>query len=184
MLGRLKMDVDECIDAYNKLSSQAFTRKALFPIDKHGNIKERFDSKQLELALKGAVMDRGYDQDTLLKDPDTSCRVVLCATQGETGKTVPLRSYANARDSSELYDTASIWETGRATSGPLPFSIRLQLARTGKLSLTAQRAPTIRFGIYGWKPRMFGHQGHWKIRSVASCQLGLASPKRSNLVQI
>lgn len=121
MLGRLKMDVDECINAYNKLSSQAFTRKAFLPIDKHGNLKERFDSKQLELALKSAVMDRGYDQDTLLKDPDTSCRVVLCATQGETGKTVALRSYVNARDSSELYNTASIWEAGRATSAASTF---------------------------------------------------------------
>lgn len=121
MLGRLKMDVDECINAYNKLSSQAFTRKALFPIDKHCNIKERFDSKQLELALKSAVMDRGYDEDTLLKDPDTSCRVVLCATQGETGRTVALRSYANDRNSSELYNTASIWEAGRATSAASTF---------------------------------------------------------------
>lgn len=121
MLGRLKMDVDECIDSYSKLSSKAFTRKAYLPFTMAGNIHERFDSKQLELALKQVIVDRGYDQETLLKDPDTSCRVVLCATRGETCSIACLRSYPNARDCSELYNTTTIWQAGRATSAASSF---------------------------------------------------------------
>lgn len=116
MLGRLKMDVDECINAYNRLSSKAFSRKAFLPCTLTGKLHERFDSKQLELALKQTVMSRGYNQDALLKDPDTSCRVFLCATREITCAIIPLRSYLNVRDISGLYDIATIWETGRATS--------------------------------------------------------------------
>lgn len=121
MLGRLKMDVSDCIDAYNSLATQAFTRKAYLPATITANVKERFDSKQLEAALKKAIEDRLHDQDALLKDPDTSCRVILCATRGGTSTTVALRSYRNERECSELYNTLKIWEAGRATSAASSF---------------------------------------------------------------
>ncbi|ODM22497.1 hypothetical protein SI65_00085 [Aspergillus cristatus] len=132
MLGRLKMDVNECIDAYNTLATQAFTRKAYLPITITGKVRERFESKQLEAALKKAIADRLHDQDALLKDPDTSCRVVLCATRGGTSTTVTLRSYRNERECSELYNTVKIWEAGRATSAASSFFDPITIGPNGQ----------------------------------------------------
>ncbi|OJJ82631.1 uncharacterized protein ASPGLDRAFT_129530 [Aspergillus glaucus CBS 516.65] len=132
MLGRLKMGVNECIDAYNTLATQAFTRKAYLPITLTGHVKERFDSKQLEAALKKAIADRLHDQDALLKDPDTSCRVVLCATRAGTSTTVALRSYCNERECSELYNTVKIWEAGRATSAASSFFDPITIGPNGQ----------------------------------------------------
>jgi hypothetical protein len=75
MLGRLKMDVQQCIDAYRKLSDQAFKRRRHIPIGAGGKIRERFDSKELEMAVKKVLVEHGYSEDMLLRDLDTSCRV-------------------------------------------------------------------------------------------------------------
>ncbi|KAH1288733.1 hypothetical protein KXW31_009190 [Aspergillus fumigatus] len=77
MLGRLKMNVDQCIDAYVRISKQAFSRKNYLPITLQGEFRARFDSKTLEEALKAVVVEQGLDEDALLWDPDTSCRVFL-----------------------------------------------------------------------------------------------------------
>lgn len=69
MLGRLDMSVDECIKAYTELSEKVFQKKHRIPADIKGNLKERYDSKILEQAIKKVIKDRGLDEDTLLKDP-------------------------------------------------------------------------------------------------------------------
>lgn len=69
MLGRLDMSVDECIKAYTELSATVFHKKHRIPVDIKGNLKERYDSKVLEQAIKQIIRDRNLDENTLLKDP-------------------------------------------------------------------------------------------------------------------
>jgi hypothetical protein len=53
MLGRLEMDVDECIAAYTGLMKTVFeTKSSWFPASWTGNIKSRFDAAKLEGAIK------------------------------------------------------------------------------------------------------------------------------------
>jgi hypothetical protein len=59
MLGRLEMDVDECIEAYTELMKAVFEKKqSLLPVGLRGMIKSRFSSKALENAVKGVIEKR------------------------------------------------------------------------------------------------------------------------------
>ena len=59
MLGRLEMDVDECIEAYKELMKSVFEKKqSLFAVGFSGMIKSRFSSKALEKAVKGVIESR------------------------------------------------------------------------------------------------------------------------------
>ena len=59
MLGRLEMDVDECIEAYKELMTAVFEKKSLFAVGLRGQIRSRFSSKALEKAIKGVVEEHG-----------------------------------------------------------------------------------------------------------------------------
>lgn len=60
MLGRLEMDVDECIEAYKELMKAVFEKKkSLLAVGFRGQIKSRFSSKALEKAIKGVIEKRG-----------------------------------------------------------------------------------------------------------------------------
>ena len=75
MLGRLRMSIDECIDAYLSLSDQVFQKKA-HRVMINGRVQGRFDSEELKQAVKDVVTKRGLDEDALLKDTsDGSCKV-------------------------------------------------------------------------------------------------------------
>lgn len=69
MLGRLQMSVDECIQAYIELSDDVFHKKRRIPANAKGDLKERYDSKTLESAVKKVIRDRNIDDNALLKDP-------------------------------------------------------------------------------------------------------------------
>lgn len=59
MLGRLEMDVDECIEAYKKLMKTVFEKKQrFFSVGFRGKIKSRFSSKTLEKAMKAVIESR------------------------------------------------------------------------------------------------------------------------------
>jgi hypothetical protein len=77
MLGRLEMDVDECITAYNDLMKTVFGEKlSKLPISLTGDIKPQFDSATLEKAIKGVITSRGLPETALLNDGDIrGCRV-------------------------------------------------------------------------------------------------------------
>lgn len=67
MLGRLEMSVDECIEAYVKLSSKVFNRKHHCAITVSGKIQARFDTQAL---------DRGLSPDELLyTKSEMGCKV-------------------------------------------------------------------------------------------------------------
>lgn len=75
MLGRLKMGIDDCIKAYIDLSDQVFQKKR-HRVTVKGNIQGRFDSAELERAVKEIIKAQGFHEDDLLKDaPHATCKV-------------------------------------------------------------------------------------------------------------
>jgi hypothetical protein len=77
MLGRLEMDVDECISAYKDLMEAVFEEKLRrVPIGWTGNIKAQFDSGKLESAIEKVITSRGLSQADLFNDGTVrGCRV-------------------------------------------------------------------------------------------------------------
>ncbi|KAK4031668.1 hypothetical protein C8A01DRAFT_51327 [Parachaetomium inaequale] len=121
MLGRLRMNVDECIHAYTALSDKVFEKKS-HRVNIKGKLQGRFDSAELERAVKTILLDRGFAGEVLLKDPDSACKVFVCATSKQTGDTVCLASYRSPRsDNSDLLNSTTIWQACRATSAATTF---------------------------------------------------------------
>ena len=72
MLGRLEMDVDECIAAYTKLMKTVFEKKPSWT----GNIKSQFDTAKLESAIKKVITSHGAKETDLFNDGvERGCRV-------------------------------------------------------------------------------------------------------------
>ncbi|KAJ5930429.1 FabD/lysophospholipase-like protein [Penicillium verhagenii] len=118
MLGRLEMDVDECIAAYIKLMKEIFgkpSKRGLSSI--FGKIKPRFDAKKLESAINEVIQDCGAKPTDLFNDQvDRSCRVFVCSITQETKDIVRLRSYGN-----NTGIQATICQAARATSAATTF---------------------------------------------------------------
>jgi patatin-like phospholipase/acyl hydrolase len=77
MLGRLRMTVDDCIDAYTSLSDKVFEKKS-HRVTVKGKLQGRFDMVELEGTVKQILVDRSFDKDALLKDsPDAPCKVYV-----------------------------------------------------------------------------------------------------------
>lgn len=74
MLGRLEMDVDECIDVYTSMFKTIFGKKGL-PVNMFGKIKGRFDSIMLEDCVTGILKQRGLSKTEPLIDEKDRCRV-------------------------------------------------------------------------------------------------------------
>ena len=76
MLGRLEMDVDECITAYSNLAAAVFSEKlSRIPVNIKGNVKPRFDSTKLETAIRKVVTQSGASETHLLNDrTERGCR--------------------------------------------------------------------------------------------------------------
>lgn len=75
MLDRLKLSIDECIDAYLSLSDRVFQKKR-HRVTTKGNIQGRFDFIELERAVKEVVTKRELKEDALLKDlSKDACKV-------------------------------------------------------------------------------------------------------------
>lgn len=138
MLGRLKMSIKECIDAYTTLSAKVFKKKR-HRLMWMGKFQGRFDSAELERSVKKILVERNLQENELLKDAsDSSCKVYVlslirlrllltksirfvCATSKETSKTVRLTSYKSPRGGTDLLDSVTIWEACRATSAATSF---------------------------------------------------------------
>jgi hypothetical protein len=70
------MDIDACINAYIEMSDKIFQKKHHRVKVTSGQIQGRFDTEELERAIKKIIRNQGFDEDTLLMDqPDTSCKV-------------------------------------------------------------------------------------------------------------
>jgi hypothetical protein len=77
MLGRLEMDVDDCISRYTDLMKDVFGKQARrIPLSWRGGIRARFDSTRLETAIKEVMADRGISESERLNDQKPrGCRV-------------------------------------------------------------------------------------------------------------
>ncbi|KAJ9634597.1 hypothetical protein H2199_008880 [Coniosporium tulheliwenetii] len=132
MLGRLRLSIDECIDAYLSLSDRVFRKKG-HRVTVKGQMQGRFDSEELARAVKEIVKKQGLPEDALLKDtPGASCKVFVCATSKETSETVCLTSYRSPRGGDDLLNTAKIWEACRATSAASSFFDSISIGRYGE----------------------------------------------------
>lgn len=75
MLGRLEMDVDECIKAYSELAKDVFGEKlSSFPFNFKGDVKARFNSAKLEKAVRKVVQSRASEEDLLNDGKERGCR--------------------------------------------------------------------------------------------------------------
>jgi len=69
MLGRLEMDVDECITAYSDLAEAVFSQKmSRLPFNLKGKVKAQFDSSKLEKAIGDTMKRAGISETALLND--------------------------------------------------------------------------------------------------------------------
>lgn len=76
MLGRLEMDVDECIAAYTELMKAIFVKaSSQLPITWKGKVKPRFNSAKLKDAIEDVVSSRGaLPADAFDDGKDRRCR--------------------------------------------------------------------------------------------------------------
>jgi hypothetical protein len=76
MLGRLEVDVDQCITAYSDLAAAVFGEKlSSFLFNIKGKVKARFDSTKLEIAVQQVVEQSGASKtDMLNKGAERGCR--------------------------------------------------------------------------------------------------------------
>ena len=73
MLGRLDMGVDQCIDAYRKLSKRVLCSDTRLPGIK--TMCRSSNAARLEQVLGDMLKQQGYDERTPFRDVDTPCRV-------------------------------------------------------------------------------------------------------------
>lgn len=76
MLGRLEMDVDECITAYSDLAKAVFCqKKSRLPFNLKGKVNAQFDSSKLEKAVRETIKKCSVSETELLNDgAERGCR--------------------------------------------------------------------------------------------------------------
>ncbi|CVK94922.1 related to calcium-independent phospholipase A2 [Fusarium mangiferae] len=121
MLGRLQMDVDECISAYNDLIKVVFNEKARVHQSKFsllGQTQARFDSGGLKAAIEKTLKDRGLSPtDSMVDSRQPDCKVFVCATSKLDAAVCRFRSYSSHKSSVN----ATICQAARATSAATTF---------------------------------------------------------------
>jgi hypothetical protein len=69
MLGRLEMDVDECISAYNELIKAAFEEKSgWLLVSWMGRITAQFDSNRIKSAIEEVMGSKGASTADVFND--------------------------------------------------------------------------------------------------------------------
>ncbi|RPA76722.1 hypothetical protein BJ508DRAFT_330870 [Ascobolus immersus RN42] len=125
MLGRLEMDVEECIEAYTTLMNGIFKKRSLRAVFAllRGKVKGRFSSTHLEEAIQKILLLRNITVRELFHVPnarkENRCKVFVCATSTEMASIQRLRSY---RPRGELPSgEPTICEAALATSAATSF---------------------------------------------------------------
>lgn len=120
MLGRLELDVDECIDAYSELMESVFgERISHIPVDWSFNIRAKFDSKRLKAAIEHVITQAGALPTDLMNDGvPRSTRSFVCTTSRDTLQVTRLRSYSVPNEDTL---SATICEAALATSAATKF---------------------------------------------------------------
>jgi patatin-like phospholipase/acyl hydrolase len=79
MLGRMRLTVDECIEAYSELSPNVFSKVHHRIKLTSGETQGRFDHTALEKGIKSILKTYRMDVESLLKEPQdgSSCKVYV-----------------------------------------------------------------------------------------------------------
>ncbi|KAK5219249.1 hypothetical protein LTR72_008431 [Exophiala xenobiotica] len=120
MLGRLEMDVDECITVYNDLIKDVFKEQLhQKAFNLSGDIRSRFDSGKLKKAIEEVIIRRGYSlAEPFAGGKARGCKVFVCTATKDLYGITRLRSYDLPRKSSV---PATISEAALATSAATSF---------------------------------------------------------------
>jgi len=123
MLGRLKMSLKDCIQAYKELSGDIFTKRNFASrVVAKGTLGPIFNEKPFEAAIKAVVKTRLGDEEALLWTKEKGCKVFVIAHFNETeGEAAILRSYRNINKPKQQLEIMQIWQACRATSASLTF---------------------------------------------------------------
>jgi len=134
MLGRLRMSLDKCKEAYMNLSQRAFTPKNIISraVGSPG-LGPKFKVEPLEKAireiLEAARPILGVDpNEALLYEENGPCKVfVVSHLQNISGHTAIFRSYRNFARPIEKLETMKIWQACRGTSAATTFFKPLEI---------------------------------------------------------
>lgn len=142
MLGRLEMDVDTCITAYNELSAGVFAQpRRRYPVDSRARIAPQFDSAKLRDAILKIITSQGLSPDAPFDDgqdsgcktsvnvPSLSCAVLMhssfvCAASKDLYGIQRLRSYSYH---GKTFLRSTICEAALATSAASGFFDPVQI---------------------------------------------------------
>ncbi|KAI9853123.1 MAG: hypothetical protein M1824_001536 [Vezdaea acicularis] len=139
MLGRLRMSLEDCETAYLTLSRKIFTPKRrkrnLFGKGKDFlNADGKFDARVVEQEIIKLLKDLpDCDEDTLLKDSESKCRVFVVTTRQTNSEPAILRSYKNSEGVPVVFDECKVWEACRATSAAPTFFDPIQIGKYGQV---------------------------------------------------
>ena len=135
MLGRLEMDVDECITAYSELAAIFGQKLGSLPFDKEDIVKARFDSAKLEEAVRKVVQKSASEEELLNDGTERGCRTqvfyqyrksdsnkisFVCTLARETKDIVRLQSYS-LPDELNIRAGATICQAALATLAATTF---------------------------------------------------------------
>ncbi|MCJ1269381.1 hypothetical protein MMC22_009273 [Lobaria immixta] len=150
MLGRLRMTIDEAIEAYQQLSPKIFKKRwcAQSKTSKYTGAELNdywFEGKNLKDAVQNLLQDRKLDPDMKLLDSKSSrmSPSFVCAASAVSTQIELLRSYKSRRLGHRNYD-CFMWEAVRAKSAaPLFFE---------PIALEASKATFVDGGIRANNP--------------------------------
>ncbi|RDW57242.1 hypothetical protein BP5796_12692 [Coleophoma crateriformis] len=132
LLGRLRMTVPECLDAYLSISKTVFSDK------KHYISEGYFKSSSLEsemMTVIEGILGSGHANDTIMdtQNPNPDCKAFVCAVNAidmaSRGGPTLFRTY-KVRENRTF--NCRIWEAGRATSAAPTFFKRIVIGSQGE----------------------------------------------------
>ncbi|KAI7379056.1 hypothetical protein KC336_g19250, partial [Hortaea werneckii] len=122
MLACLEMSIDDCIDAFTSLMGRAFKKEHKLAFTFCGKVQHRYDSKELEKAIKEVITGTGLHQDALLRhNPTPNCKCFVVALSEQASTITHFTNYKKDHEMSNFYDKVKIWEAARATSAATSF---------------------------------------------------------------
>ncbi|RMY45115.1 hypothetical protein D0865_10115 [Hortaea werneckii] len=122
MLACLEMSIDDCIDAFTALMGRAFKKEHKMAFTFRGKVQHRYDSKELEKAIKEVIAGAGLQQDALIRhNPTPKCKCFVVALSEQARTITHFTNYKKDHEMSNFYDKVKIWEAARATSAATSF---------------------------------------------------------------
>ncbi|GAB7348910.1 hypothetical protein MBLNU459_g7600t1 [Dothideomycetes sp. NU459] len=118
MLGRLRMNIEDCIKAYKTFMQEVFHQDFFGKKTHFARTGSFYEAEVLERCIKKLIDDELHTKDAKLLDEDNPCKIFVMAVRKDAANNrgpVFLRSYQNPQEPSLLPDI-HVWEAARATS--------------------------------------------------------------------